>query len=92
MKLNVNLDLSNLGKAENKSLADEKLTFGKYKGLTLNELLVYDCNYIMWLAKNCTFFELLQETAAKMVEDHGLDTQESWYTEFDMQTYNDLLY
>jgi len=33
--------------------ASTRLTFGKYKGLYLGEVLVDDPSYIRWLAENC---------------------------------------
>ena len=38
-----------------------KLTFGKYKGKTLNNILSYDASYILWANKNVKWFKLSEK-------------------------------
>jgi hypothetical protein len=54
-------------KTKNFSLND-KLTFGKYKGYTIEEVLESDPNYIEWAIDEIEWFEL-DEMAAKKFND-----------------------
>lgn len=37
---------------------DTELTFGKYKGLTVGEVILYDPQYLLWAIDNLDWFDL----------------------------------
>lgn len=69
-------------------IIDTPLDFGKYKGLTLTQIFMYDSNYIKWLAENLNENNPINIAAVKMSNEHGLYNRAGWDT--DINDYDDL--
>ncbi len=50
-----------------KTFADDKITFGKYKGKTFREVAVQDPNYILWFVRNNTTHTLDEASFKELI-------------------------
>jgi uncharacterized protein (DUF3820 family) len=55
------------------------LTFGKYKGESIDEMMEVNPQYLVWLHNNSDFFELSSELLDEAEEKHTTTTDESYY-------------
>lgn len=71
--------------SSNKTINDRShiLTFGKYKGQSIEEIMEYDANYLLFLHNNNGFFnlhyELLDEVEEKANGGKKHDADEEFY-------------
>jgi hypothetical protein len=73
--------MSRSNQEERKPIADRDyvLTFGKYKGESLDDILETNPQYLVWLHLNSEFFELSSELLDEAEENATTTVTESYY-------------
>lgn len=60
----------------------EKLTFGKYQGRTLSNVMMTDPQYLMWVVKESNMKNRISDTWKQYLEEYSYNTSKRQYVSY----------